>query len=160
MWGISRSCASERPFGFSAFQRAPCSLARVFCVRSFIRFFRWWDERSRAPRGWYCALSGQVHDADLERLLADRDFCLRRPSPLGGCNVDRISQRALRDDVSSFFSCAGACCAPCQGGVRSAMGPVDGCEDSRMCSQGARMSGPVAFTKPRSASIRIGLIRG
>lgn len=126
MWGISRSCASERPFGFSAFQRAPCSLARVFCVRSFIRFFRWWDERSRgAPRGWCRALSGQVHDADLERLLADRDFSLRRPSPLGGCNVDRISQRALRDDVSSFFSCAGACGTPCQGGVRSARGPVD-----------------------------------
>lgn len=60
MWGISRSCASERPFGFSAFQRAPCSLAQVFCVRSFILFFLFWGERSRgAPRGWCCALSGR-----------------------------------------------------------------------------------------------------
>ena len=160
MWGISRSCASERPFGFSAFQRAPCSLARVFCVRSFILFFLFWGERSRgAPRGWCRALSGRVHDADLERLLADRDFCLRRPSPLGGCNVDRISQRALRDDVSSFFSGAGACVVPCQGGVRSARGQWTG----RGLSMGrlkTRMASHPAFAKPRSASIRIGLIRG
>lgn len=51
VWGISRSCASERPFGFSAFQRAPCSLARVFCVRSFILFFLFWGERSRGAPG-------------------------------------------------------------------------------------------------------------